>query len=122
MGREALTADERETHLILHDADPTTASIYTAQRPMMERLGRHPLARQAAEHRLNGRLIALEFEIPAACLVILKRPRRSIWSGLVQAGRRGSGPGRVSPSSGPRTRLSRSSRTRTGLSGEEPGP
>jgi len=93
--RTILTAPERETIISWSDADDT-AGVYTAQTPVMTRLRRHPHARLLAEHRINGRIIALEFELPITCISFSRRPRGDKWRGLVRGGgglRRGGAPG-----------------------------
>ncbi len=84
-----LTAPERETIINFCDADSGVASIYTSQAPMMARLRRHPAAKLLARHHLGKAIVAEEYELPASCLAILRRPRASLWVGMLRAGRGG---------------------------------
>ncbi len=86
MTRPLLLPSERETVIVWSDLD-ALATIYTAQPPLMARLRKHPHAKLLEEHRLDGRIIALEFELPAACLAFFTHPRRTVWEGMIRQGR-----------------------------------
>lgn len=63
-------AAERETVVTWSDADEGTATIYTAQRPVMRKLRAHPLA-QLVDARDGGET----WTLPARC-VAFRKPRR----------------------------------------------
>ena len=95
-----LTPAERETIVAWTDADDGTAVVYTSQPPMIARLRKHPCAKLLAKHRAGKVVIAEEYEIPVACLAILRKPRSSLWDGMMQSGRAG----RKIPAAGARMR------------------
>lgn len=67
-----LTPEERETTLNFNAADKT-ASIYTSQPEVWQRLGRIPGFRLLEEGKINGKVVSKEFECPRSFVRFTKR-------------------------------------------------
>jgi hypothetical protein len=66
---------ERETIILLSDADPTIAHVWTSQPARARQLLRdHPAALVERHTDAHGRLTGLSFDVSAACIK-LRRPR-----------------------------------------------
>jgi hypothetical protein len=79
----SFTAPERETVIVLNDADEL-ATVYSAQRPVINRLKKNPAARLVNEGRY-GRSRWAEFELPKRFVSF--RSKRRVFSAEERARR-----------------------------------